>query len=72
MISKRSMVFAELISELPDESRDVTLKESSIKGDMCLISSSNPWYGDILVYLQTLKFPASASRDERRHICHEA
>jgi hypothetical protein len=62
--SKKSMVFAELISELPVESGDVMPKESPIKGDMFLITSSDPWYGDILVYLQTLKCPASASHDE--------
>ena len=30
------------------------------------ISTSNPWYGDILVYLQNLKCPASFSREEQR------
>jgi hypothetical protein len=49
--SKNSLVFAELISELPVESGDVIPEESPIKGDMFLIMSSNPWYGDILVYL---------------------
>jgi len=49
--SKRSLVFVELISELPVESSDVTPKESPIKRDIFLISSLDPWYGDILVYL---------------------
>jgi hypothetical protein len=40
--SKKSLVFAELISKLPVESGDVTPKESPIKGDIFLISSSNP------------------------------
>jgi hypothetical protein len=47
-------------------------KESPIKGDMFLIASSDPWYGDILVYLHNLKCLASASRDECRHIRHQA
>jgi hypothetical protein len=51
MKSKKSLVFAELISELPVESGDVMPEESPIKGDIFLISSSNPWYGDILVYM---------------------
>jgi hypothetical protein len=38
---------------------------------MFLITSLDPWYGDILIYLNTLKFPTSASRDEHRHICHQ-
>jgi hypothetical protein len=47
-------------------------EESPIRGDMFLIASSDPWYGDILVYLQTLKCPTSASHDERRRIRHQA
>jgi hypothetical protein len=62
--SKKSLVFAELISELPVESGDVVPEESPIREDMFLIASSDPWYGDILIYLQTLKCPTSASRDE--------
>jgi hypothetical protein len=63
--SKKSLVFAELILELPVESGDVVPEESPIQGDMFLIESSDPWYGDILIYLQNLKCPTSASRDER-------
>jgi hypothetical protein len=40
--SKKSMVFAELISELPVESGDVVLEESPIRGDMFFIESSDP------------------------------
>jgi hypothetical protein len=61
----------ELISELPVESSDVTPKESPIKRDIFLISSLDPWYGDILVYLQTLKCPTSTSRDEHQRIRHQ-
>jgi hypothetical protein len=39
---------------------------------MFLIESSDPWYGDILIYLQTLKCPTSASCDEHRRIRHQA
>jgi hypothetical protein len=53
--SKKSLVFAELISELPVELGDVVPEESPIQGDMFSIASSDPWYGDILVYLHTLK-----------------
>jgi hypothetical protein len=70
--SKKSLVFVELISELPVDSGDVVPEESPIRGDMFLITSSDPWYGDILIYLQTLKCPTSASHDERWHICHQA
>jgi hypothetical protein len=49
--SKKSLVFAELISELPVELGDVMPEEIPIKGNMFMIMSSDPWYGDILIYL---------------------
>ena len=70
--SKKSLVFTELISELPVESGNVIPEESPIQGDMFLIAYLDPWYGDILVYLQTLKCPAFASHDERHCIRHQA
>jgi hypothetical protein len=70
--SKKSLVFVELISELSIESGNNFPEESLINEDLFLIASSDPWYGDILVYLQTLKCPSSASHDEHRWICHQA
>jgi hypothetical protein len=49
--SKKSLVFAELISELPIESGDIVPKELPIRGDIFLITSSDPWYEDIIIYL---------------------
>jgi hypothetical protein len=69
--SKKSLVFAELVSKLLVELGNVMPEESPIKGDIFLISSWDPWYGDILVYLQTLKFPTSTSHDEHQRICHK-
>jgi hypothetical protein len=69
--SKKSMVFAELISKILIESSDVIPNESPIKGDMFLIVSYDPWYGDVLVYIHTLKCPTSGSHDEHRHIRHQ-
>jgi hypothetical protein len=40
--SKKSLVFAELISELSVESGDVFPEESPIQGDMFLIELSDP------------------------------
>jgi len=48
---KKSLVFVELISELPVESGDNSPEESLIKEDIFLIAYLDPWYGDILVYL---------------------
>jgi hypothetical protein len=47
-------------------------EESPIWGDMFLITSSDPWYKDILIYLLNLKCPTSASRNERQRIRHQA
>ena len=49
--SKKSLVFAELIVEFPVE-EDVAIEEVSFLDEhIFLISTSDPWYGDILVYL---------------------
>jgi len=69
--SKKSMVFAELISELPC-GEDMVYEESFPDKHLFLISSLDPWYGDIIVYLQTSKFPSTFSKDERRKLRHLA
>ena len=59
--SKKSLVFAELIAEFPTE-EDVVTKEDSFPDEhIFLISTSDPWYGDILIYLQTLKYTTASS-----------
>jgi hypothetical protein len=70
--SKNSLIFAELSSELSVESVDVVPEESPIQGDMFLITYLDPWYRDILIYLQNLKWPTTVSHDECRRICHQA
>ena len=66
--SKKSLVFAELIAEFPTE-EDVVAEDDSFPDEhIFLISTSDPWYGDILIYLQTLKYPAASSREERRKL----
>jgi len=63
---KNSLVFAKLILELPIENGDVSHEESPINEDIFLIASSDPWYGDIPMYIQTLKCSASTSHYESR------
>eukprot|EP00253_Pinus_taeda_P015848 PITA_15848 len=69
--SKKSMVFTELISELPC-GEDTVYEESFPDEHLFLISSLDPWYRDIIVYLQTSKFPSTFSKDERRKLRHLA
>ena len=49
--SKKSLVFVELIAEFPIE-EDVAIEEDSfLDENIFLISTSDPWYVEILVYL---------------------
>eukprot|EP00253_Pinus_taeda_P027042 PITA_27042 len=65
------MVFAELISGLPC-GEDTVYEESFPNQHLFIISSLDPWYGDIIVYLQTLKFPSTFSKEECRKLRHLA
>ena len=70
--SKKSLFFAELIAEFPTE-EDVVVEDDSFPDEhIFLISTSDPWYGDILIYLQTLKYPTAYSREDRRKLCLHA
>ena len=66
--AKKSLVFAELISELPRIDDENDEEPTFTDEHLFLISSSDPWYGDYLVYLQTLKLPSHLNSDERRRI----
>ena len=66
--AKKSLVFAELISELPRIDDDNDEEPTFTYEHLFLISSLDPWYGDYLVYLQTLKLPSHLNSDERRRI----
>ena len=39
---------------------------------MFLISTTYPWDGDLLIYLQTQRFQPHLSYDDSCHICHHA
>ena len=49
--SKKSLVFAELIAEFPTEENVVVEDDSFPDEHIFLISTFDPWYGDILIYL---------------------
>ena len=55
----------ELISDFPNLDEEEVHEDSLIDEHIFLISTANPWHGDIIVYLQTLKVPTHLSRDER-------
>jgi hypothetical protein len=59
--AKKYLVFVELLLELPRESEDVSYDESLVDDHLFIIDSSDLWYGTIIVYLQTIKFPSDVS-----------
>jgi hypothetical protein len=70
--SKKSLVFAELISDFPRLDEDVIHVDSFAYEHILFISSSDPWYGDIVLYIQTLKFAQHLSQDYRRCVRYQA
>jgi hypothetical protein len=67
---KKSFVFPELIFDLPHNDEDTEPNDSLPDKSLFLISTSDPWYGDILLYLQTQCFQPRISHDEWCHIRH--
>eukprot|EP00253_Pinus_taeda_P026101 PITA_26101 len=70
--SKKALVFAELPCDLPSSSNDATSEEVIVDENLFLISSSDLWYGDIIIYLQTQTYRSNTSRFEQRHIRYQA
>ena len=65
--SKKLLIFAELISKFPNLEEEEVYEDSFVDEHIFLISTMDPWYGDIIGYLlQTLKVPTHLSWDERR------
>ena len=69
--SKKSLVFVELLCDLPSLSNDLTYKASIVDETLFLISSSDSWYRDILIYLQTQTFRPNTSRSKQRCTRHQ-
>jgi hypothetical protein len=70
--AKKSLVFAELICALPSADENNEPRDPLPDESLFLISTSDPWYGDILLYLQTQRFQPNISREERRRIRHHS
>ena len=70
--AKKSLVFAELMAGLPRVSQPLQELESLPDDSLFLMDLSDPWYGDILVYLRTQRFWPSSTKDDRQHLRHLA
>ena len=64
-ISKKLLIFEELESDFPSETEDLVCEDTFFDEHIFSISTLDPWYGDIIIYLQTLKVPTHLSWDER-------
>ena len=59
--SKKSLIFAKLISDFLSEDEELVCEDTFVDEHVFLISTLDPWYGDIIIYLQTLKVPLLSS-----------
>ena len=67
---KKSFIFVELISDFPSLEEEEVYEDTFVDDHTFLISTLDPWYGDIIVYLQTLKVPTHLSWDEQQQLRH--
>ena len=70
--AKKSLVFVELMAGLPRVYQLLQELESLPDDSLFLIASSDPWYEDILVYLQIQCFWPSSMKDDQQQLCHLA
>jgi hypothetical protein len=68
--SKKALVLAELVTTLPSDTTSTPINTNFLDKHLFYITSDDPWYDDLLVYLQTQKFGNHLSWDDRRHIGH--
>jgi len=65
--SKKSLVFADLIFSFPSTSPPPGTGKQLPDDTLFLISTLDPWYDDIIVYLKTSTFWFVLSKDDHRH-----
>ena len=49
--SKKSLVFAELMCDFPSTDTEIVEEHLIVDESLFIISTINPWYGDIIIYL---------------------
>ena len=62
---KKIVDFAKHISNFPSEEEEEVCEDTFVNEHIFLISTLDPLYGDIIIYLQTLMVPTHLSRDEQ-------
>ena len=66
--SKKSFVFVELMCDLPSALMDSDPSDSFSDEFLFLINMTNPWYGDLIIYLQTQIFHPNISCDDHLEV----
>ena len=66
--SKKSLVFAELMCDFPRADTETVVEEPIADESLFVISTLDPWYGDIITYLQTQTFRPDLSRSDHQKI----
>ena len=49
---KKSLIYVELISDFPSEAEELVCEDTLVDEHIFLISNLDPWYGNIIIYLQ--------------------
>ena len=49
--SKKLLIFAEIISDFPSKEEEEFCEDTFVDEQIFLISTLDPWYGDIIIYL---------------------
>lgn len=70
--AKKSLIFTELLSYLPRIDPREVAHDPFPDESVYLVDSSDPSYGDILVYLQTQRFCPTLTSDDHFHIHHQS
>ena len=68
--AKKYLVFAKLLLDLPRIDREDVAHDPFPNESVYLVDYFDPWYGDILFYLQTQRFHPTLTSDDRHRIHH--
>ena len=66
--SNKSLVFAELMCDFPSTDTETVAEHPIADESLFFISTIDPSYGDIIIYLQTQTFRPELSRSQRQTI----
>jgi hypothetical protein len=70
--SKKVLILAKLVTTLPFDTTSAPVNTDFPDEHLFYITSYDPWYDDLLIYLQNQKFGNHLSRDDHRRIRHQA